>query len=146
MNSIVSATTSSIAGSGMRVGRRETFLSAAYELLAQAREEYDRGAFDLALESAYRAALRVAGAVNSVSPVIRKRKRLPTSAWERLALTSDSGKDWATSFAAFSALRGRVASGIETDPNPETVRALMELAEDFLGEAIPGMGKVPQMA
>ena len=41
MNSIVSATTSSIAGSGMRVGRRETFLSAAYELLAQAREEYD---------------------------------------------------------------------------------------------------------
>ncbi|AWB84363.1 SAV_6107 family HEPN domain-containing protein [Corynebacterium liangguodongii] len=138
MNSVVSATTGAVHGEAARVSRRDRFLDAAHGLLAQAHGEFGRGEFDLALESAYRAALRVAGAVNAESPVIQRRKRLPTSAWDRLALTSQQGEAWAGRFARFSRLRGRVASGIETRPSPLVVAELLDLAAQFLDEAVPG--------
>lgn len=138
MSSIISATTKSVAGARTRASRRDRFLDSAHVLLAQARKEERQGSFDLALESAYRAALRVAGAVNADSDVIRARKRLPTSAWDRLALTSPGGKEWARGFLAYSKQRARVASGIETRPDPDRVRTLISMAERFFAESIPG--------
>ena len=83
------------------------------------------------MENAYRAALRVAGARNAGSPVVRKRKRLPTNAWDKLALTGDDGTHWAAVFKRYSAQRGRVASGIETDPGAAVVHRLLADAEEF---------------
>ncbi|QPK82690.1 hypothetical protein G7Y29_07340 [Corynebacterium qintianiae] len=146
MNSIVSATTNSVLGSGAGMSQRDAFLSSAYALLAQAKEDFDLGAFDVALENSYRAALRVAGSVNADSPVIQKRKRLPTSAWEKLALTSDRGKEWAAAFSAYSRERGRVVSGIEANPDPHAVRTLIELTSQFLEDSTPGVTGVTLVA
>lgn len=146
MSSILSATTNSVAGSTSRRSRRDAFFQSAHELLASARADIERGAFDAAMENAYRAALRVAGAVNADSPVIQKRKRLPTSAWQKLALTSEGGKRWAETFSAFSVQRGRVASGIETHPDAGTVKKLAGLAEAFLAESLPGSTASPLVA
>ena len=63
--------------------------------LAQAHDDFEAGRHDLAMENAYRAALRIAGARSAQSPVVRKRKRLPTNAWDKLALTGAAGADWA---------------------------------------------------
>ena len=124
MSSVVSATTSKAYGSTSRPSRRDTFLTSADSLLLAAREEVERGQFDLAMESAYRAALRVAGAVCAGSSAVKKRKRLPTSAWEKLALTGLQGEQWAARFKQFSRERGRVASGIQSNPDPAVVLEL----------------------
>ncbi|WJY68410.1 SAV_6107 family HEPN domain-containing protein [Corynebacterium auris] len=132
MSSIISATTrSGVAKSGR-------FFAAADELLVRARAEASRGADDLALEYGYRAALRVAGAVCADSPALRKRKRLPSSAWEKLALTGEFGQAWARRLSAYSALRARVASGIADAPAPSLVRQFLEAVEDFYAAAQPG--------
>ncbi|MCP1386727.1 SAV_6107 family HEPN domain-containing protein [Corynebacterium sp. TA-R-1] len=138
MNSIISATTNSTYGTAARPSRRDVFLASAEDLLAAARADLLAGQLDLAMENAYRAALRVAGAVNAGSPVIRKRKRLPTSAWDKLALTGDDGKEWANRFRRYSRERGRVASGIQRQPDGETVRRLLADAEAFYLSAVPG--------
>lgn len=146
MSSILSATTNSVAGTASSTSRRDRFFDSAHELLASARADVRDGALDNAMENAYRAALRVAGAVNADSPVIQKRKRLPTNAWKKLALTSGRGSDWAKIFSAFSAQRGRIASGIETHPDPAVVENLISLAEQFLEESLPGSTVVPLVA
>lgn len=144
MNSVVSATTSKIYGEPARLSRRDAFFLAAEDLLAAAHEDVEAGRFDLAMENAYRAALRIAGAVNAGSEVLRKRKRLPTSAWEKLALGGEEGKAWAMRFASYSRLRGRVASGLELHPDPAVVLNLLGDAEEFLHATHPG--KVPMAA
>lgn len=111
---------------------RERFLFHAHVLLREARASSAAGDAELALESAYQAALRAAGAKISVSSAVAKRKRLPSSAWDRLALTGDSGAGWAATFSAYSRLRSRVASGIEQDPDPHVVDGLIRQVEDFL--------------
>lgn len=131
MGNVISATTGRAYGAKARPSRSENFFAAADHLLAAARVDVDAGRYDLALENAYRAALRIAGARNASSSVLRKRKRLPTSAWDKLALTGDEGARWAGVFSRYSALRGRVASGIETDPSPGTVKELLTQAEAF---------------
>ncbi|MHA2789368.1 SAV_6107 family HEPN domain-containing protein [Corynebacterium sp. S7] len=138
MNSVISATTGSVSGAPTRVGKSGAFLSSAESLLHSAQTYLQEGKLDLALEYAYRAALRVAGAVNADSPVIRKRKRLPSSAWQRLALTGASGQKWATEFEQYSALRGRVASGIVTSPNRAVVERVFSLAAEFFAEVSYG--------
>lgn len=140
MASVVSATTGAVYGAAPAVSRHDDFLLAASALLADAREQLDAGADDLALESAYRAALRTAGAAITQSDVVAKRKRLPTSAWEKLALTGPRGSYWAEKFSGYSRVRGRVASGIELRPRKEDVDSLFALALNFYTETAGEQG------
>ena len=131
IGSVVSATTGAVYGRGARVSRTDQFLAAAEELIGLAHDDFEAGRHDMAMENAYRAALRVAGSRNAASPIVRKRKRLPTSAWDKLALTGDDGAHWAAVFKRYSAQRGRVASGIETDPGAAVVYRLLAHADEF---------------
>ncbi len=144
IGSVVSATTGAVYGRGARVSRVDQFLAAAEELIGLAHDDFEAGHHDMAMENAYRAALRVAGARNAASPIVRKRKRLPTSAWDKLALTGDDGAHWAAVFKRYSAQRGRVASGIETDPGAAVVYRLLAHAEEFYQST--RAGEVPMAA
>ncbi|UUA86605.1 MULTISPECIES: SAV_6107 family HEPN domain-containing protein [Corynebacterium] len=137
MNSVISATTNEVYGARVRQSKRDQFLETADGCLTYAYERFEEGAYDEAMEYAYRAALRTAGAVCSDSPVIQKRKRLPSSAWKKLALTGKGGERWANVFESFSRERGRVASGIEHMPPADRVAQLLEQAEQFYLEALP---------
>lgn len=137
MNSVISATTNEVYGARVRQSKRDQFFETADTCLTFAYERFEEGAYDEAMEYAYRAALRTAGAVCADSPVIQKRKRLPTSAWKKLALTGKGGERWATVFEAFSRERGRVASGIEHMPPAARVSQLLEQAERFYCESLP---------
>ena len=134
MNSVISATTGAAYGVVPRVTRQESYLATARDLLDGALARQAEGAYDLALEDAYRAALRTAGAVVAGSDVVANRKRLPSSAWDKLALTGPSGKRWAATFRGYSRLRGRVASGIELRPDPATVESLIVAVQEFFSE------------
>jgi len=134
MNSIISATTGSAYGTVPRASQHDVFLDSARELLADAQARIARGEYDLAVESAYRAALRTAGAVIAESAAVAKRKRLPSSAWDKLRITGARGEAWADIFSGYSALRGRVASGIELRPSPTRATALVADATDFYAE------------
>lgn len=138
MSSVISATTSRAYGSGAKLSRQDAFFASADSLLLAAHGDVEEGRFDLAMENAYRAALRVAGAVCAGSDTVRKRKRLPTSAWDKLALTGGRGKEWAARFREFSRERGRVASGVEQHPDPAVVVELLAAAEEFYFESHPG--------
>lgn len=130
MGNVISATTRF--GYGERVSDR--FLSSARVLLGQSREYVEAGDWALALECAYQAALRTAGARIAASPVIARRRRLPGSAWDRLALVDKLGAARAAEFSAFSGLRSRVACGIVPNPESVTVQLLLARAEDFYSE------------
>lgn len=134
MNSVISATTGAAYGTAITVSRQEGFLDAARELLSDALEQECAGHFDVALESAYRAALRTAGAQVAASPAVGKRKRLPSSAWDKLKLTGERGAYWSSVFSSYSRMRGRVASGIDLQPSPVRVRELIRDAEKFFAE------------
>ncbi|WP_115686173.1 SAV_6107 family HEPN domain-containing protein [Corynebacterium senegalense] len=138
MNSIISATTGAAYGAVAGASKSSKFFAAADGLLGRASALAASGDYALALEYGYRAALRIAGAVCADSPVIRRRKRLPSSAWDKLALTGESGAAWAGELSRYSALRGRVASGIETAPDPETVRSFLRRVEEFYIASQPG--------
>ncbi|OHF36261.1 SAV_6107 family HEPN domain-containing protein [Corynebacterium sp. HMSC074A01] len=135
--SVVSATVSRASSAE---GKRDRFLAAADGFLAQAHEELEAGREDIALEQAYLAALRIAGAVCATAPAIRKRRRLPTSAWDKLAITGADGKRWAGTFRQYSALRGRVASGIQREVPAARVAELLGEAERFYEFARPDFG------
>lgn len=137
MNSVISATTSTTYAGSHRPSKRDVFLASAADLLAAAQRDRAAGNDDLAMENGYRAALRLAGAVNAASPAIRKRKRLPTSAWDKLALTGDEGARWAARFRSYSRERGRVASGVQLAPGAETVDRLLADVEAFYLEVLP---------
>lgn len=134
MFSVVSATTGAVYGAVPAALRHDEFLDSARALREDAHAQLVAGAYDLALESAYRAALRTAGAAIAQSAVVAKRKRLPSSAWEKLALTGSRGSYWAQTFAGYSRLRGRVASGIELKPRAADVERLVGLADEFFNE------------
>ncbi len=138
MGSVVSATTGRTYGDAGAPRKADAFLFAAETLLADAHKEFAAGHYDLALENAYRAALRIAGARNAQSAALRKRKRLPTNAWDKLALTGDEGVRWAQEFSVYSVQRGRVASGIEDNPSPVVVSNLIGAAEEFYLETAGG--------
>ncbi|CAM4242562.1 MULTISPECIES: SAV_6107 family HEPN domain-containing protein [Corynebacterium] len=139
--SVISATTRSASSTA----KRDRFLAAADAFLAQAHEELEAGDEALALEQAYLAALRTAGAVCATAPEIRRRKRLPSSAWDKLALTGPGGKRWAATFRGYSALRGRVASGIQQRPEMDKVTALLDEAEQFYLASLPEFGAEPPL-
>ena len=87
MAQIISATTR-FAGAGTR---RADFILKAQALLAQAHVHREAGEWDLALESAYQAALRTAGARISASAVAGRRRR-PTGAWDQLRMVDAEGR------------------------------------------------------
>ena len=86
MAQVISATAARGRGrEALQIVRRDRFVEQALDLLSAARASAARGQMEDALEMAYRAALRAAGARVAGSTVGR-RKRLPSSAWEQVAL------------------------------------------------------------
>ncbi|WP_411701729.1 SAV_6107 family HEPN domain-containing protein [Corynebacterium sp. LaCa97] len=136
MAQIISATQSRSTGrfAGKQGAKQAHFLFQARELLDQARSYAADGRFDQALEVAYQSALRTAGARVAVS-VVSRRRRLPTSAWDRLALVGAEEKQWAEAFKTYSRTRARVGSGLDATPDEEYVYGLMEQAAQFLDES-----------
>ncbi len=135
MAEIISATTR-FAGTGVGVDRgtkRADFILKARALLAQSRRHRADGEWDLALETAYQAALRCAGARISGSAVSRRRRR-PTGAWDQLRLVDEAGEHRAADFEQYSRLRSRVASGLEPEVDTRIVARVMAMAEEFLSE------------
>jgi len=132
MAQIISATRTR--STGRASGKRARFLFQARELLDAARGYAAEGRFDQALEVAYQSALRTAGARVAASAVARRR-RLPSSAWDRLALVGVEEKRWAGSFRGYSRTRARVASGLDEVPGEDFVYGLMQRAAQFLDES-----------
>lgn len=130
MGNVISATTRF----GRKEGARDRFLSSAHDLIEQAQVYMEAGDWALAMENAYQAALRTAGARIVSSPVVARRKRLPGSAWERLMLVDDRGAERARELARYSGLRSRVANGIVPEPDPAVVQELFTAARGFLAE------------
>lgn len=127
MSNVVSATTRFV----QRAGGAQRLLDGAYIHLAQAGELSHRGDMCSALEYAYRAALRAAGARVAMSP-IAARKRKPTSAIEQLRLVGKVENVWADKIASYSRLRSRISTGLETEVSAQTVRGLISIVSDFL--------------
>ncbi|WP_306496359.1 SAV_6107 family HEPN domain-containing protein [Corynebacterium striatum] len=140
MAQVISAT-AQFRGSRAAVGafKRERFMEQASDLLAQARAMAAAGRWDQALEFAYQAGLRTAGA-RIADSAVAKRRRLPSSAWAQLALVGGEEKEWAERFGAYSRLRSRVASGLEDAPSDEVVLEVMALAAEFLSYVEEEMG------
>lgn len=132
MAQVISATARRVQRQGGNGAKRQRFLTQAALLLADARADASTGRMDQALEKAYQAALRTAGACVAASATVSKRKRLPTSAWDRLSLVGVEEKQWAEKFRAYSRTRSRLASGIDRDVADSVVYGLMELAARFL--------------
>lgn len=128
MTAVVSATTKVF---GARLGKRATFIGRASVLLRDAVSSYASGQYADALELAYQAALRTAGAYVAASPIARRR-RLPTGAWNQLKLVGDDGKAWAETFSSYSRVRARLINGLDSQVDQETVAELIELAGHFL--------------
>ncbi|QGU01709.1 hypothetical protein CKALI_04150 [Corynebacterium kalinowskii] len=142
MATVVSATTRSISGGQ---GKRASFISRASILLRDAVLSYSQGELADALEFAYQAALRTAGAYVAGTPVA-KRRRKPTGAWGQLALAGPEGKAWSASFAPYSTIRSRLITGLDSAVDSETVTELIELVEHFLDEVETGGQDSPMAA
>lgn len=111
--------------------RRDRFVGQALDLLAAARRSAAQGRFDDALEMAYRASLRAAGARVAASTVSRRR-RLPTSAWDQVALIGPADAQWAAEFKDYSRVRSRVASGMDPVPGEDAVYEYLALAARYV--------------
>ena len=111
--------------------RRVRFVGQALDLLAAARRSAAQGRFDDALEMAYRASLRAAGARVAASTVSRRR-RLPTSAWDQVALIGPADAQWAAEFKDYSRVRSRVASGMDPVPGEDAVYEYLALAARYV--------------
>lgn len=123
---------------GGQGSKRQRFLTQAALLLADARADAANGRMDQALEKAYQAGLRTAGACVAASATVSKRRRLPTSAWDQLSLVGAEEEEWADSFRAYSRTRSRLASGIDRGVADKVVFDLMDLAARFLEMAETG--------
>ncbi|AZA08917.1 SAV_6107 family HEPN domain-containing protein [Corynebacterium pseudopelargi] len=131
MNTVISATTGY-----QRPGKAGQLLDQSAALQREAAAMLERGDNTVALEYAYRAALRVAGAWVSQTPIAR-RVRKPKGVWAQLELTGNAGQAWAQEFQRWSTLRARASMGLEVDIDAAKVRALMSLVGDFT-QAIDG--------
>ena len=117
--------------------KREEFLGKARILLAEAKKAQTKGQADLALEYAYQAALRTAGARIATSKVAG-RARKPKSAWDQLRLVDEEGVAQAEKFSAYSRIRSRVASGVEFGIDEGVVRRLIDEVQVFIYEVEGG--------
>lgn len=128
MSTIVSATTRSI---GRGQGKRAKFIGRSSVLLREAMQHYRDANYADALECAYQAALRAAGAYITSSPVATRRRR-PTGAWKQLALVDSTGKQWADVFSTYSRMRSRVMTGLDSEVSATVVKELLMQVEEFL--------------
>lgn len=133
MATVISATTKFAGRPSGAAGRKQSYLNSAYHLMNDARNHIFHGKVDAAVESAYQAALRCAGARVADSP-LAKRKRLPSSAWDRLAMVGVAEKEWADKFRGYSRMRSRLLSGLTVDVDAGKARELMALAAAFIDE------------
>ena len=124
-------------------GRGE-FLAKANALLALSRRQLRSGDNDDALESAYRAALRTAGARIASSAVATKRRQ-PTNAWERLARVDADGRRQAAAFSGWAAVREKVITGIGS-ADRQLASALIEQVELFITDVEREAGWLPAAA
>ena len=132
MGQVISATARRVQRQGGQGSKRQHFLTQAALLLADARANAAQGRMDQALEKAYQAGLRTAGACVAASATVSRRRRLPTSAWDQLALVGKEEKEWAEAFRAYSRTRSRLASGIDRVVADRVVCDLMDLVARFL--------------
>ena len=114
-------------------------------LLTQSQVALRAGDEASALELAYQAALRTAGARIAVSAVAQ-RKRKPHGAWDQLALVDETGVEQAADFKAFSRLRSRVSSGMEVEVDPVIVREFVQRVRGFLDSVDAEAGWVSEVA
>ncbi len=145
MSAVVSATTRFNSQSHSPKNTSGSFLHRAHLLLAEAIEYRRQNRLDLALETAYQAALRTAAARIAQSPVAT-RKRKPTSAWAQLRLVGSAEAQWADLFAGYSTFRSRVGSGIETNVPLEKVTALISHVGRFMDDVELNDGNAPAAA
>ncbi|PRQ11175.1 hypothetical protein C1Y63_07775 [Corynebacterium sp. 13CS0277] len=127
-------------GGSTRFRNWDSFISSAQVLLGQAEDALAAGDLVFALEYAYQAGLRTAGARTATSPVIARRKRLPSGAWEQLALVGQDSAEWARRLGAYSRTRSRVNSGIERDVDPAVVEELLAAVREFFEATVVGEG------
>lgn len=118
---------------GAAIGRYYKLLEAAASLIVEARNKLRSGDAQQALEFAYWAGLRLAGARVAVSPV-DKRRRKPASAWEQLALVNKSGEQWAQLFQPYSRLSREIGLGFNPEVSQLQVHALLKLVEELRAE------------
>ena len=142
MAQIISATTKFIDRSNRagRSGKYQCFLRKAESLLDLARAAAAEDRLTDAVELAYQAGLRGAGAWVAATPV-GKRKRLPTSAWEQVELISADAKEWAMEFRRYSRLRSRLVTGLDDAVKPAVAFELIELSARFIA-TVRGEGDV----
>lgn len=113
--------------------RHRKLVASAEMLMGKARAYVRDGDASQALEFAYWAGLRLAGARVAVSSV-DKRRRKPTSAWEQLALIDAAGKQWAHRFQPYSRLSRDIELGLGAEISDLQVMSLFKLVEEFLVE------------
>jgi len=142
MATVISATTRF---GGRGEAKRAEFLEKAHVLLTQSQVALRAGDEASALELAYQAALRTAGARIAVSAVAQ-RKRKPHGAWDQLALVDETGVEQAADFKAFSKLRSRVSSGMEVEVDPVIVREFVQRVRGFLDSVDAEAGWVSEVA
>ncbi len=132
MAQVISATDKFVDNAGHKPsGKRQRFLTQAYDLLDRARRAAAAEDYAEALELSYQAALRTAGAWVAGTRVAQ-RKRLPSSAWERLSLVGGPAKAWAEKLRGYSRTRSRVMIGLDDGVDPDLVFELLAVVGQFL--------------
>lgn len=131
MNVVVSAST--------RFGGPQTPLSAKADQatarswrsvefsLAEAEDYLQQGRYDLALESSYRAFLRLAGMWLDAQGVAKARSAR-VNVIDQLRRAGASGQDWAERIGQYSRLRSRVMAGYDPLFFQDAARAVYALA------------------
>lgn len=125
------ARTAKLAGS--TIARYYKLLETADLLVDRARQFLRDGDQQQALEFAYWAGLRLAGARVMVSPV-EKRRRKPKSAWQQLALVNKSSERWAELFQPYSQLSREIELGLGAEISQLHVHALLKQVAEFRAE------------
>ncbi|MCF4006274.1 hypothetical protein L1O03_03655 [Corynebacterium uropygiale] len=105
----------------------------AHSLLEQAEAQREQGDYAHAFESAYQAALRTAGS-RIEEAGLRRRRRVPSGAWQRLALIDERGAYWAEVFRRFSSTRQRLMAGVRGIDDPRRLDELLARVGEFLDE------------
>lgn len=137
MGQIISATTRF---DSQAARRRDDFIAKARVLLSQAEVYRAKGQLIEALDVAYQAALRLAGARIADSAVARRRRGVPSGAWEQLKLVDDAGVAQAEEFAVYSRLRSRLLSGAQWEVSEVVVDELIGKVSEFLGAVEGSLG------
>ncbi|UQV53550.1 SAV_6107 family HEPN domain-containing protein [Corynebacterium pseudodiphtheriticum] len=130
---VISATTKFNHTADVSRVRHQKLLDSAVLLVEQAGEQFHAGEDARALELAYMAGLRLAGARVALSPVERKRRK-PSSAWGQLALVDAEAERWAQRFQQFSGIRRDIDLGQAVEVSQLQVISLIKLVSEFLAE------------